>query len=245
MPESYTSTQQRLINVLKQRYATKNPDWDGQLDTVPASESTLYNMIWSQKNTLTWKADANGQLSLADNPLNQLNASGQKYVVTGGNFMSVVDQVPVESADKVKDSGWAPQLGASIHLTPNSRIYARYAEEYRLPSLFESTVGFSAMLPYQAIKPEHAFNYEVGYVYDMRDWFSTARNADIKLAYYYNKTKNVIERDQNLIFTNMDEQKLSGLELQSRFDNGGFFTDLSVAYNLKMKYVTPIVPLTK
>ncbi|MFX9718425.1 TonB-dependent receptor, partial [Acinetobacter baumannii] len=88
-------------------------------------------------------------------------------------------------------------------------------------------------LQYQAIKPEHAFNYEVGYVYDMRDWFSTARNADIKLAYYYNKTKNVIERDQNLIFTNMDEQKLSGLELQSRFDNGGFFTDLSVAYNLK------------
>ncbi|MDW7487570.1 heme receptor, partial [Klebsiella pneumoniae] len=110
----------------------------------------------SQKNTLSWKADANGQLSLADNPLNQLNASGQKYVVTGGNFMSVVDQVPVESADKVKDSGWAPQLGASIHLTPNSRIYARYAEEYRLPSLFESTVGFSAMLQYQAIKPEHA-----------------------------------------------------------------------------------------
>ena len=45
------------------------------------------------------------------------------------------------------------------------------------------------MLQYQAIKPEHAFNYEVGYVYDMRDWFSTARNADIKLAYYYNKTK--------------------------------------------------------
>ncbi|MFX9065678.1 hypothetical protein ABTN38_20135, partial [Acinetobacter baumannii] len=58
MPESYTSTQQRLINVLKQRYATKNPEWDGQLDTVPASESTLYNMIWSQKNTLSWKADA-------------------------------------------------------------------------------------------------------------------------------------------------------------------------------------------
>ncbi len=26
-------------------------------------------MIWSQKNTLSWKADANGQLSLADNPL--------------------------------------------------------------------------------------------------------------------------------------------------------------------------------
>ena len=186
-------------------------------------------------------------MALADNVLDRLNALGQKYVITGNGNLSpaVIEQVPIESAQKVRDSGWAPQLGASIHLTDNNRLYVRYAEEYRLPSLFESTVGFSALMPYQTIKPEHAFNYEVGYVYDMRDWLSSARNADIKLAYYYNKTKNVIERNQNLIFTNIDEQKLSGLELQSRFDNGAFFTDLSLAYNLKMKSVTPIVPSIK
>lgn len=235
MPESYDAQQQRMLDRFTQRYATKNPDWDGQLESVPASETTLYNLIWTQKNTLTWKADENGHLALADNVLDRLNALGQKYVITGSGNLSpaVIEQVSIESAQKVKDSGWAPQLGASIHLTENNRLYARYAEEYRLPSLFESTVGFSAMMPYQAIKPEHAFNYEVGYVYDMRNLFSSARNADIKLAYYYNKTKNVIERNQNLIFTNMDEQKLSGLELQSRFDNGAFFTDLSLAYNLK------------
>ncbi|MCH7336376.1 TonB-dependent receptor [Acinetobacter sp. NIPH 2699] len=235
MPESYDAQQQRLLDRFTQRYAASNPDWDGQLETVPASETTLYSLIWTQKNTLTWKADENGHLALTDNLLDQLNASGQKYVVVGNGDLSpaVIEQVPIESVTKVKDSGWAPQLSASIHLTENNRLYARYAEEYRLPSLFESTVGFSAMMPYQAIKPEHAFNYEVGYVYDMRDWLSSARNADIKLAYYYNKTKNVIERNQNLIFTNMDEQKLSGLELQSRFDNGAFFTDLSLAYNLK------------
>ncbi|MFW1953131.1 TonB-dependent receptor domain-containing protein [Acinetobacter beijerinckii] len=235
MPESYNAQQQRLLDRFSQRYATKNPDWDGKLESVPASETQLYNLIWTQKNTLTWKADENGHLALADNVLDRLNALGQKYVITGNGNLSpaVIEQVPIESAQKVRDSGWAPQLGASIHLTDNNRLYVRYAEEYRLPSLFESTVGFSAMMPYQAIKPEHAFNYEVGYVYDMRDWLSSARNADIKLAYYYNKTKNVIERNQNLIFTNMDEQKLSGLELQSRFDNGAFFTDLSLAYNLK------------
>lgn len=235
MPESYSAQQQRMLDRFTQRYASRNPDWDGKLETVPASESTLYNLIWSQKNILTWKADDNGQLKLADNVLERLNALGQKYVITGSGNLSpaVIEQVPIETAQKVKDSGWAPQLGASLHLTDNNRLYVRYAEEYRLPSLFESTVGFSALMPYQAIKPEHAFNYEVGYVYDMRDWLSSARNADLKLAYYYNKTKNVIERNQNLIFTNMDEQKLSGLELQSRFDNGAFFTDLSLAYNLK------------
>lgn len=235
MPESYSAQQQRMLDRFTQRYASRNPDWDGKLETVPASESTLYNLIWSQKNTLTWKADDNGQLNLADNVLERLNALGQKYVITGSGNLSpaVIEQVPIETAQKVKDSGWAPQLGASLHLTDNNRLYVRYAEEYRLPSLFESTVGFSALMPYQAIKPEHAFNYEVGYVYDMRDWLSSARNADLKLAYYYNKTKNVIERNQNLIFTNMDEQMLSGLELQSRFDNGAFFTDLSLAYNLK------------
>lgn len=235
MPESYSAQQQRMLDRFTQRYASRNPDWDGKLETVPASESTLYNLIWSQKNTLTWKADDNGQLNLADNVLERLNALGQKYVITGSGNLSpaVIEQVPIETAQKVKDSGWAPQLGASLHLTDNNRLYVRYAEEYRLPSLFESTVGFSALMPYQPIKPEHAFNYEVGYVYDMRDWLSSARNADLKLAYYYNKTKNVIERNQNLIFTNMDEQKLSGLELQSRFDNGAFFTDLSLAYNLK------------
>lgn len=235
MPESYSTQQQRMLDRFTQRYASRNPDWDGKLETVPASESTLYNLIWSQKNTLTWKADDNGQLNLADNVLERLNALGQKYVITGSGNLSpaVIEQVPIETAQKVKDSGWAPQLGASLHLTDNNRLYVRYAEEYRLPSLFESTVGFSALMPYQPIKPEHAFNYEVGYVYDMRDWLSSARNADLKLAYYYNKTKNVIERNQNLIFTNMDEQKLSGLELQSRFDNGAFFTDLSLAYNLK------------
>ncbi|MEO3357979.1 TonB-dependent receptor [Acinetobacter haemolyticus] len=234
MPESYDAQQQRMINLLSQRYATSNPDWDGRLETVPASETNLYSRIWSQINTLTWKADPNGHLALADNILDQLNALDQKYVVIGNGFKpAVIEQVPIESVNKVKDSGWAPQLSAAIQLTENNRLYARYAEEYRLPSLFESTVGFSAMMPYQAVKPEHAFNYEVGYVYDMRDWFSSARNADFKLAYYYNKTKNVIERNQNLIFTNMDEQKLAGLELQSRFDNGAFFTDLSLAYNLK------------
>lgn len=235
MPESYDAQQQRMLDRFTQRYASRNPDWDGKLETVPASESTLYNLIWSQKNTLTWKANDNGQLNLADNVLERLNALGQKYVITGSGNLSpaVIEQVPIETAQKVKDSGWAPQLGASLHLTDNNRLYVRYAEEYRLPSLFESTVGFSTLMPYQAIKPEHAFNYEVGYVYDMRDWLSSARNADLKLAYYYNKTKNVIERNQNLIFTNMDEQKLSGLELQSRFDNGAFFTDLSLAYNLK------------
>lgn len=104
-----------------------------------------------------------------------------------------------------------------------------------MPSLFESTVGFSATLPYLGLKPEHSFSTEVGYVFDARGLFNTARYADIKLAYFHHKTEDVIERDSNLMFTNLEKQTLEGLELQSRFDNGRFFTDLSIAYNLKNK----------
>lgn len=232
MPDSYTPAQQRQLDRLIPNYAKKNPDWDGNLASIPKTENLLQRLIWTQKNSIVWKADENGKFSLENNPLDQLNASGEKFI--NGSFSPIKNElIPITSVEKVKDSGWAPQLSASVQITQNNRIYARYAEEYRLPSLFESTVGFSALIPYEGIKPEHAFNYEVGYVYDMRDLFKSARNADLKLAYYYNKTKNVIERNQNLIFTNMEEQKLSGLELQSRFDNGGFFTDLSMSYNLK------------
>ena len=34
-------------------------------------------------------------------------------------------------------------LSASVHLTDDLRLYGRYAETVRMPSLFEDTVGFS------------------------------------------------------------------------------------------------------
>ncbi|SPL71904.1 TonB-dependent receptor [Acinetobacter stercoris] len=232
MPETRVGHELRNFQRQERNYRRDNPDWDGDYMSVTRESSSIfYNAIWSQKNEIKFKADENGRMSPSE-LLNGLNQILQPY--TGLSPEPVTyQQIPINQVTKTKDSGWAPQFTIAANLTPNQRVYARYAEEYRLPSLFESTVGFSALQPYLGLKPEHAFNYEIGYVYDLRDLFKSARNADFKLAYYYNKTKNVIERSHNLIFTNMDEQLLSGLELQSRFDNGAFFTDLSASYNLK------------
>lgn len=237
MPEVRSSFNQLQLQIFGNAYKKSNPDWDGDYTSIPASSSALYNAIWSQKNTLNWSADENGKMHWSDNVINSSNLGieGKDYILLNNPGRSLTQSIPITEVTKTKDSAWAPQLSAAIRLNDHNRIYMRYAEEYRMPSLFESTVGFSANLPYAGLKPEHTFNTEIGYIYDARNFFKKARYADIKLAYFHHRTENVIERDKNLMFTNMEQQTLSGLELQSRFDNGNFFTDLSIAYNLKNK----------
>lgn len=237
MPEVRSSFNQLQLQIFGNAYKKSNPDWDGDYTSIPASSSALYNAIWSQKNTLNWSADENGKMHWSDNVINSSNLGieGKDYILLNNPGRSLTQSIPITEVTKTKDSAWAPQLSVAIRLNDHNRIYMRYAEEYRMPSLFESTVGFSANLPYAGLKPEHTFNTEIGYIYDARNFFKKARYADIKLAYFHHRTENVIERDKNLMFTNMEQQTLSGLELQSRFDNGNFFTDLSIAYNLKNK----------
>ncbi|MEJ2003311.1 MAG: TonB-dependent receptor [Maritimibacter sp.] len=127
---------------------------------------------------------------------------------------------------------------ATAYFSGSSRVYLRYAEAYRFPSMFESTIGFSASInPLQTVKPEHIYSWEAAYVQDLRDFFSLSgdQHADLKLTWYRNKTRNVIERSTQLMFFNLDKQVIEGLELQARFDNGRFFTEIGAAHMLKNK----------
>jgi hemoglobin/transferrin/lactoferrin receptor protein len=83
-------------------------------------------------------------------------------------------------------------------------------------------------------EPEHAYNYEAAYIHNLAGWGGSER-ADIKLTYYHNTIKNVIERSPQLRFSNLEKQTTSGVELQTRYDNGRVFTDLSIAHVLKNK----------
>ena len=131
--------------------------------------------------------------------------------------------------------GWQPVLAATAWLSDHARVYARYAKTERMPSMFETTVGFSASPVYRgsALKPERGTNIEVGYIHDLTEWFETANFADFKIAYFRNDIKDVIDRDQAFSLRNIDKQKVSGLELQSRYDSGRFFADFSASYFLK------------
>ena len=133
---------------------------------------------------------------------------------------------------------WAPAFGATVLVTDNIRIYARYTETKRMPSIFEDTIGYSIteLHPFYDRKPEHSKNIEIGYVQDLRGLLPNARRADIRLNYFHNLTKNVFDRDVNYEMKQFDKRMLSGLEFQTRYDQGNFFTDLGIVYNLKNKF---------
>lgn len=181
-----------------------------------------------------WAPDAQGKYNRADN----ICVNGFVDGLSGYNgWCSVVGNFTTftTSENKRKSAhGWAPSASATVYFSGSSRAYLRYAEAYRFPSMFESTIGFSASInPTGELKPEHIRSWEAAYIQDLRDLFGLRgedQHADLKLTWYSNTTKNIIERDTQLMFFNLDRQEIEGFELQARFDNGRFFTELGAAH---------------
>ncbi|SDY81650.1 hemoglobin/transferrin/lactoferrin receptor protein [Lysobacter sp. yr284] len=176
-----------------------------------------------------WRPDANGRFRRADNVFLNGSLDGTDYGRASASLQPLFLQQQAQHHD---GSGWTPTVAATFNVSDNARLYFRHSQARRYPSMFESTLGFSAALPVAPLKPERAYNYELAYVHD----FSRALGADyadLKLTYYHHQTRNVIERSGQLQFSNLDKQTLRGLEFQGRYDNGRFFSDLSVARNLE------------
>ncbi|PHM69928.1 TonB-dependent receptor domain-containing protein [Xenorhabdus sp. KJ12.1] len=208
------------------------------------------------KEEFTWSYDPNnGKLNKSNNPYfnGQLNMnervidpiSGKeayKYEYSAGGLghkISTQDvEDPWEPAPKRKSHAWAPTFSATAYITDDLRAYTRYAEAVRMPSIFEDTVGFSGVKENYIglkFKPERAKTIETGFVYDFSQLVNAERNADVKLSYYNTVIENVFDRNNTYNFTQLDKQKLAGLELQARYDNGSFFTDMGLVYNMKNK----------
>ncbi|MEJ2459910.1 MAG: TonB-dependent receptor, partial [Novosphingobium sp.] len=179
--------------------------------------------------------DAQGQYRRADNICVNGFLNGVSNYIADSCSASINSQSIVATTESKRKSGhgWAPMASATAYFSGSSRVYLRYAEAYRFPSMFESTIGFSASInPLQTVKPEHIYSGEAAYVQDLRDFFSLSgdQHADLNLTWYRNKTRNVIERSTQLMFFNLDKQVIEGLELQARFDNGRFFTEIGAAH---------------
>ncbi|NAW65500.1 TonB-dependent receptor domain-containing protein [Photobacterium halotolerans] len=176
-----------------------------------------------------WLHDGEGRYSRTNNPCVIARQKKDNYIEDScrshGAPVGAYDKQI--SGGKKKGNAWVPALSATVMFTDTSRMYYRYTEAVRFPSMFESTLGFSANdNPYTGLDPEHAYNHEVAFIQNFEQ-------ADLKLTYFHHKTKDVIERSGNLLrFYNIDQQTLEGLEFQSRYDNGGFFSDLSLSYML-------------
>lgn len=202
-----------------------------------------------EEHNLPWAQDADGKYSAGTNPcLNgQFLEDAQQHLQADGTLAtsngrsdgtychtSPVNEYVTAVAEKKRDHAWVPAFSATVNFSDYDRVYVRYSEAMRFPSLFESTIGFSANInPFLSLKPEHTYNWEAAYIHDFSHLLSSDEgHADLKLAYYSNKTRDVIERDSRLSFSNIDKQTIHGLELTARYDGGRFFTDLGVNYML-------------
>ena len=156
----------------------------------------------------------------------------------GDNYLTPITPAELQRARKQGGSGWAPAFSATVNFTDYARAYLRYTETLRFPSIFEGTYGFSTAAGSFARygygwKPEHAKNWEIGYIHDLTGLFPKMKSADFRINYFHNKTKNVIDRDYNLEFEQFDKLLRTGVELQTRFDTGKFFGGLGVLRTLK------------
>ncbi|ODP98014.1 hypothetical protein BGL48_00870 [Salinivibrio sp. SS3] len=181
-----------------------------------------------EERTQAWLHDGNGKYSRAQNPCDPANGLLPDNYIEGTCRATNQLNTKVNMRPKTHDhgQGWSPFASVAFSPTPQDRIYYRYSQMLRFPSLFESTLSFSALNnAYTSLKPEATVNHELGYIHHFT-------HGDLKLAYFHHLTENVIERDDMLRFSNIDSQTLAGLELQANYDDGDWFADLNGAYML-------------
>ncbi|XDZ52494.1 TonB-dependent receptor [Neisseriaceae bacterium CLB008] len=145
-------------------------------------------------------------------------------------------------ADPVKNKGGklAPNIGITYYFLPETFMYANYSQAYRMPSLFETSMGTANVKTVASLKPEQANNFELGFSTTHRNLFKNEDYLSLKVSYFNNNYKNYITRfldpkayftsSQFMYFTNLDKFKVSGFELNTAYDNGFVFADLSANY---------------
>lgn len=212
-------------------------------DVERARSTTSYEV----KHETLWRHDGQGRYNRAGNPcvngevdLSKVVLNGTYTCMTSATYPGqsingeLVPSTTIDTTARRKHgAGWVPSFAATYEFSEHSRIYLRHSQVRRFPALFESTIGFSSTPPTHGLKPEHAYNTEISWVQDFGQLLDGNPLADLKIAYYHHRTKDVIERSPQLTFSNVDEQTIRGIEVQGRYDNGRFFTDISGAWNLE------------
>lgn len=206
------------------------------------SEYSLFaNLKWEILPTLTLDAGIRHT---------RYKAEDRKPIDLSGDSIHCRDEDGDGKCDPVyhnaKNSGTAPVVSLTWEPTDGVQLYARYAEAYRMPSLFENTQGFSVSPSLDVdIRPEHAKNREIGLNLLHSDVLLQGDKLRTKLAYFQNNTKDYLTRtsvnlwEENQGTTadffrlrNIDSARFHGMELTLQYDAGTFFAELGATkYN--------------
>lgn len=152
----------------------------------------------------------------------------------------ITEEEKWQKPQDLRGSAWAPMLAVSYDLTDNSRIFARYAQMTRFPSLYEVTATSmsgglidSAVTPEFNLKPERSRSYELGYAFNFTPYWQRLRFGDVRLTWFNNSIKNVLDTTDDKRIIQYDKKITRGLELQSRIDTGRYFASFGATYRLK------------
>ncbi|HIE0127606.1 TPA: TonB-dependent receptor domain-containing protein [Stenotrophomonas maltophilia] len=131
--------------------------------------------------------------------------------------------------------GFAPYAEARFNLDADMFFYVKYAQGWKMPSLFESTLGNSTSAPVADLKPEKNRSWDIGFSLLKRDLWRDGDRLAFKVAWFKNDIDNAITRrfdSSNWAFyvDNVDNYTVSGYELQSGYDAGIAYLDLSASY---------------
>jgi hemoglobin/transferrin/lactoferrin receptor protein len=131
--------------------------------------------------------------------------------------------------------GATPYVNASLFLDPDTFFYVKYAQGYKMPGLFESTVGNSTSMPTRDLRPEKNRAWDIGVSTLKRDLWRDGDRFAFKLAYFRNDVNDQITRvfdakNWGYSVVNVDRYLVSGYELQSGYDIGVAYLDLSASY---------------
>lgn len=157
---------------------------------------------------------------------------------SGGVYQQIPEDERWAKPKKRRDSAWAPMAGVTLKLSDSARVYARYVEFIRFPTIYEDTQAFSgsrSSITSNQPSPEHAYNWEVGYVQDLLGFVPEWRNADFRINYYKSEIKDYIDRDFSYNIIQYEKKLLSGIELQTRFDTGKYFSSFGASYRLDQR----------
>lgn len=148
-----------------------------------------------------------------------------------------------EAPEEQSGESFSPVLSATAWVNSHGAVFARYAQTTRFPSINELTssaitdgAGTLGNLAVNgASKPERSTNWELGYSHDLTQFFPGLTFADARISYYNTEIEDFIDRNLSYDVIQYDKKKTRGIELESRFDTGGFYGSFGASYRLKQK----------
>lgn len=126
-----------------------------------------------------------------------------------------------------------PIAAVSVIPVEGVQLFIQYAEGFRPPSLRESTLNSSRLLPNPNLRPEIAKNWEYGLNVSRDDVLIQGDLAQFKLVYFDNSYDDYISRVRNdasptvayYTIENIPDAHFSGLEVSGSYDMGTVFAE--------------------